>query len=124
MGGGDLITDMVQAPLRDSAWCFPSTVTSELALEGLRNRASCVPRYLGGHGERHSPRSASVLFFMSFCRRLVCSSSLKVTGMDTHPPALRQAQQGGKPLSVQGLPQTSVPPQALQEADHPEAVQQ
>lgn len=50
-------------------------------------------------------------------------------GMDTHPPApgphlcLREAQQGGKPLSVQRLPYTSVPPQALQEADLPETVQ-
>lgn len=33
---------------------------------------------------------------------------------------LREAQQGGKPLSVPHLPQTSVLSQALQEANHPE----
>lgn len=76
-------------------------------------------------GRDHLPRSASVLFFMSFCRRLVCSSSLKSKEqVDTHPHStkastllcLRQGQQG----EISSL--CSRPLQALQEADHPKPV--
>lgn len=60
-------------------------------MEG-RRPTLCAPRpSQPGLGIRHLPRSASVLFFMSFCSLLVCSSSLqgRGTGSGTwhHQPA-------------------------------------